>query len=338
MARKRTGDPVDRLEASLASGDLKPVYLLVGEEQFFRHRARTLIHDVVVGRHGGTVSVFSGDDPLETVLSELHGDSLFTSRRMVEVMGADGFLKQHGDAIVRYLERPSATGVLVLDATKVDGRTRLPGQVRSVGMLVDCPRLDDGRLPRWVRTEVERHGRKISSSAVALLLDEVGNNMFALATEIEKLVTYVGDRPGIEATDVASLTGHTRNWIIWALTDALGRRDKGAALRILEDLVREGNQPEALVGTLNWQITRLWRGRTILDAGGSQGDVASALRVGGKLLAGLVEQIGRFTQSDLARVSRMLLETDILLKSSGLPSKTVLERFLVQACEVAALV
>jgi len=60
---------------------------------------------------------------------------------------------------------------------------------------------------------------------VSLLVDEVGNSLFALAGEIDKLVTYAGDRKTIEPADVAQLTGHTRNWVVWSLTDALACRD-----------------------------------------------------------------------------------------------------------------
>jgi len=331
MSKKRS-HTVDDLERSLASGELFPVYLLVGEEQFLRHRGRNLIHDAVVNERGGTVSIFNADDPLEGVLKEVRGDSLFAARRMVELMEADAFLKQHGDALVRYLERPSASAVLVIDATKVDGRTRLPGVVRSIGMLIECPSLYEEKLPPWVRREVSRRGRKISGAAVSLLVDEVGSNLFALSTEIDKLITYLGERERIEPTDVAQLTGHTRSWIIWTLTDALGRRDVKAALRILEDLLREGSRPEALVGMLNWQITRLWRGRCLLDKGGTRRDVAAELRVGGKFLGALTEQIGQFTQDHLARISRMLLEADVALKSTMASEKMVLERFLVEAC------
>ena len=335
MAKKRSGKTLAELERSLGSGALLPVYLLVGEEPFLRHRGRDLIHDAIVQKHGGTVSVFSPDDPLEEVLNELRGDSLFASRRMIEVMQADGFLRNFGDALVRYLERPSASAVLVIDATKVDRRTRLPGVVRSVGMLVDCPRIYEDKLPRWVKAEVARHGRKISGAAISVLVDEVGNNLFAVATEIEKLITYLGDRPTIEAEDVAKLTGHTRSWVIWALTDALGRREATAALRVLEDLLTEGSPAESLIGSLNWQLTRLWRGKCLLESGHSTKDLASRLGVAGRYLAGLVEQIERFNREDLARLSRMLLEADVTLKSSGLPPKMVLERFLVEACSTA---
>ena len=48
MAKKRSGKTLADLERSLASGALLPVYLLVGEEAFLRHRGRDLIHDAIV--------------------------------------------------------------------------------------------------------------------------------------------------------------------------------------------------------------------------------------------------------------------------------------------------
>ncbi|HUU42402.1 MAG TPA: DNA polymerase III subunit delta, partial [Planctomycetota bacterium] len=271
-------------------------------------------------------------DPLETVLAELRGDSLFASRRMVEVMGADAFLRTHGDAIVRYLERPSATGVLVLDAAKVDGRTRLPGAVRAAGMIVDCPTVYEERLPGWVKSEVRRRGLDVSTAVVSVLIDEVGNNLFALAGEIDKLVTYVGDRKRIEADDVARITGHARSWVVWTLTDALGRRDVASALRVLEGLLREGDRAELIVGSLNWQISRLMKGRMLRDRGSDRREIASQLRVGARYVDAVMEQIDHFAVADLARVSRLLLEADVTMKSSGMEARTVLERFLVEAC------
>ena len=51
MAKKRSGKTLADLERSLASGALLPVYLLVGEEAFLRHRGRDLIHDAIVHEH-----------------------------------------------------------------------------------------------------------------------------------------------------------------------------------------------------------------------------------------------------------------------------------------------
>jgi len=337
MAKKQLGHTVDDLERSLKSGTLLPVYLLVGEEQFLRHKGRNLIHDVIVGSHGGSVSVFCPEDPVEAVLAELRGDSLFASRRMVEVVQADAFLRDHGDAVVRYLERPSAKAVLVLDALKVDGRTRLPAAVRAAGMVVECPLVYENKLADWIRQEARRRGCKIAAAAVSLLVDEVGNSLYALSGEIDKLITYAGDRKTIEPSDVAQLTGHTRSWIVWSLTDALARRDVASALRILENLLQEDDRAGiAIVGSLNWQISRLWQGRCVLDGGGSRDDLVSKLHVDYRKAEAIEEQARKFGREDLPRLSRLLLETDIALKTSQVPAKAVLERFLVEACGAAS--
>ena len=336
MGKFREKGGLGDLEKSLASGALLPVYLLVGEEQFMRHRARDMIRDVVVRGQGGTVVVLGADDPLEKVFEEVRGDSLFAARRMVELIQADVFLREHGDVLVRYLERPSASGVLVIDATKVDGRTRVLGAVRAAGMVVECPRLYESHLPPWVQAEVARRGRKISAAAVSLLVDEVGNNLFTLDSELEKLVTYVGERARIEAEDVTQLTGDTRSWVVWALTDALGRRDAASALRILERLLQEDSRAEGISGGLNWQVSRLWKGKYLLEKGAGANELASELRIEPRHVDAFVEQVRAFSREDLARVNRMLLDADITLKSSGLPEKVVLERFLVEACGVGS--
>ncbi len=332
MAKASSNSSLADLERALAKGDVKPVYLLLGEEAFLRHRARNLLHDRIVGAEKGTVSIFTSDDPLETILGDLRGDSLFASRRMVEVIQADKLLREKCDAVVRYLDRPSGSGVLVLDATKVDGRTKLPGAIRAAGMIVDCPLMRDGDLAGWLRAEVSRRGFRIASAAVGALLDEIGNNLFALDAEIEKLITYAGDKKEIEADAVARLTGNVKSWAVWAMGDALGKRDAAAALRILPSLLEEDPRGVQTVGALNWNVSLLARAKYVLDSGGGQNDLARELRVAPFKAQSIQEQATRFTRSDIARFSRMLLAVDISLKSSGMDTRTVLERFLVEAC------
>lgn len=330
---RKTLDPdVDDLARSLDAGTLLPVYLLTGEEPFLRHRARNLLHDVIVGKLKGSVSVFTGDDPLEKVLEDLRGDSLFAPRRMVEVVQADRLLRERCDAIVRYIERPSASGVLVLDAMKVDGRTKLPGAVRKAGMIVGCPLIYDDRLAGWVQSEAARRKCRISSSAVALLVDEVGNNLFALSAELDKLVTYAGAGKTIEAPDVARLTGNLHSWGVWALSDALGRKEAAEALRILASLLEEEPTGIGVIGMLNWHVSRLARGKFLTEAGGNRNDLISKLGVKPMQVQGLEEQIARFTKQDLARILHMLLDLDISLKTSAMDPKTAIEKFLVEAC------
>ena len=174
----------------------------------------------------------------------------------------------------------------------------------------------------------------MSTAAASVLIDEVGNNLFALTSEIDKLATYAGDAKEIEAEDVARLTGHLRSWAVWALTDALGRKDAAEALRILASLMEDDPRGVGVVGILNWQVSRLSQGKYLTEAGAGRGDLMSKLGVPPKYIQALEEQIAKFTTRDLARLSKMLLDADIALKSSAGAPQTVLEKFLVEACRI----
>jgi DNA polymerase-3 subunit delta len=336
MAEKRKGRTVDDLHRSLDAGKFAPVYLLTGEEDFLRHHARGLIRDAVVKRLGGTLAVFGGDEALERIFGELRGDSLFASKRVVEIISADEFVKSNADALVRYLERPSASGILVIDALKVDKRIRLYTLINTVGLAIECEPLKEWDVGRWVAGEVNRRGYRISPEASSMLVGEVGGNLFSLSNEIEKLLTYLGGRRKIEQADVAKVAGRSRVWEVWGLTDALGRRSAKECLAILENLLSEGTDAIGIVGTLNWQLRRLWEGKRILASGGNDFDLVRTLRVGKSFVGALREQIGKFSEQDLARLMHMLLETDVTLKSTGMSEKLVMERFLVRACAESA--
>ncbi len=333
---KAANSTITDLERALAKGELKPVYLLIGEEPFLRHRARNLIHERIVGTEKGSVSIFTSDDPLETILADLRGDSLFASRRMVEVIQADKLLREKCEAMIRYVERPSASGVLVLDAAKVDGRTKLPGALRAAGMIVECPPIRESELPGWVRSEVSRRGCKITGPAASALIDEVGNNLFALSAELDKLVTYAGDKKEIGAEEVSRLGGGSRNWATWAITDALGKRDAAQALRILPTLLEEDPRGVGTVGKFNWHFARLARAKQILTDGGTPGDLPGALGIPPFAAQTTAEQVRNLTTDGIARLSRLLLEVDIALKSTGQDPRMLLEKFVIRACRPSA--
>ena len=61
----------------------------------------------------------------------------------------------------------------------------------------------------------------------------VGPNPRQLHQEIEKLILYVGDRPGINGSDLKAVVSRNRQARAFALGDALGERDLPALLKAL---------------------------------------------------------------------------------------------------------
>ena len=78
-------------------------------------------------------------------------------------------------------------------------------------------------------------GKDIADEALAELINRVGPNLRALASEVEKLALYVGDLPNITPADVELLTTKQKQARAFALGEALGDRDLPKLLHVLDE-------------------------------------------------------------------------------------------------------
>ena len=335
MGRGKTKGGMDgeTFVRSVKNGPLRAVYAFVGENSYMAHKCSEALRDRFVSEGAGSaVKVFVGDEPAEVIFDELRTADLFVSKRLVIVLRGEVFIRANMDALVFYLEHPSAGSVLAVVCEKLDARTRLAKLIGSVGQMVRCKKLYPDQVVGWVRARFREAGKTSDAGVAEMLVEELGEDLFALESEVRKLSDYVGQRKRIELKDVRSLVGHDHHWEVFALTDAVGRGDTKRALGVLVDLMSEGEAPERLVAQLAWQLRRLWTARRLLDEGRSDAEVGREVRVHPRFLRGFMAQTARFSQAGLARLYRALAETDLALKTGRLDRSLAVERFVVEAC------
>src|SRR5438094_6896704 len=107
--------------------------------------------------------------------------------------------------------------------------------------------------------QLKGFGKKISDRALSELVASVGPNIRQLNNEIEKLALYVGDRAGIEASDVTAVVTRNKQARAFALGDALGDRDLPRLLRRLDEELWEMkfDSQKSGIGLLYGLITKV---------------------------------------------------------------------------------
>lgn len=108
---------------------------------------------------------------------------------------------------------------------------------------------------------VQTGGKSIGAEAVAELVTRVGPNLRALASEVEKLLLYVGDRGEITLDDVQILTTKQKLAQAFALGEALGERNLGKLMRVLDQElweIRAGiDRKKSEIGLLYGLLTKI---------------------------------------------------------------------------------
>ena len=134
---------------------------------------------------------------------------------------------------------------LLISAGKVDKRKTFFKTLDKIGSVetFSAWSADDKdwveRAEVTARTAVRERNKEISEAALAELVNRIGPHARQLASEIEKLCLFTGDRRKIEFTDVAAVCTRNKTAQAFALGDALGDRDLPRLLRRLDEALWE---------------------------------------------------------------------------------------------------
>ncbi len=93
------------------------------------------------------------------------------------------------------------------------------------------------------------NGKKISPSAMAILVEEAQEDLSLALNDLEKVLVYIGDKDKIEKEDVESLVSYSGRFRIDELIKAIDAQDKHSAFRILKDIL-DNFDPILIVGTM----------------------------------------------------------------------------------------
>lgn len=282
--------------------------------------------------------------------------TLFQSRDEVKPTSANTV-----DQYIAALDKGFPCGnILIITAETVDKRQRLFTYLKKNQTIIDCSVAAGGTnaaqgeqklvLKEMMLKTVAEFNKTIDPRAVDAFFDRVGFHPVAVATETEKLVHYVGDRPTITLKDLATMVSRSREDALYELTDAFSKKQLGKALVLLARLQDQGVHGLAILATMRNFLRKLLIFRSLqmgaspqwhrgMNAKQFQTGYLPALKAKGEwtdMLGGHPYALFMsFTKAHeyscpvLKRWLAMLLKAEFKLKGSPLPPRLVLEELFI---------
>ena len=339
--------------AQVKRGAAAPATLLLGPEAYERRRIKrallATVLETAVTQHD------LSELRLAEVLDDARALSLFASERVIWVANAEAALpkgkvaEEEGDGesagggdaapLAEYLKDPTPGVTLVFEASRFDFEgddKRKQERVRKFYAVIrDVVELRPYSA-QDARAEAESLARKagfrLAPEALDLLVEALGSDIARIAVEIEKLSLFAGDR-AIGVDDISALVPDARATTIFALVNALGRRDRARALGVLDTLTREGEYLPLALAFLSTQFRMALVSR---EAGlkSSQQIQSHFQRMGVPMWGSRAEQVWqtatKFSQPQLERALELIYQADKGLRDARPDDRTVMEQFIIQ--------
>ncbi|HET6820894.1 MAG TPA: DNA polymerase III subunit delta [Candidatus Limnocylindria bacterium] len=229
------------------------------------------------------------------------------------------------------------------DATKPPALlSRLAGAVVARGGVVEerlAPRR--GELQAWIRGRARDRAIDIEPRAAAQLAERIGGMVAETdvergeqtriaAAELEKLATYATGR-AITAEDVGLLVADTRPASLFAITNAVDRRDPAAAAAALDRALAEEQPALRILGALQGRISDLIVARDLQASGATAAELTKRIGRGNARMAErLAEAARRYSGPELEQMLIGLFEADMAIKTNVMEPEPALAAWLGQ--------
>lgn len=227
-----------QLIGELASGKFKPVYLLMGEENHYIDVVSDWIEEHLVdpsARDFDQTVVYGRDVDMVSVVSTAKRFPMLSPVHLVLVKEAQDIAVKEWEQLVPYLGQPSPQTVLVFcyRHKKLDKRTAAYKAIAKVGVVYETPKVYDNMVPSWIKSEVAAHGFGVTDKATVMLAQHLGTDLGKVANELTKLYPLLPQGGTITDELVEEQIGISKDYNIFELQNAIGRRDPVMCNRIV---------------------------------------------------------------------------------------------------------
>jgi DNA polymerase-3 subunit delta len=350
--------PAERFVSEVKQRKLRPAYVFLGDEAFFRKRCREALIEHLVPPELRDFSLHEFDlaeTELIEVLDHARTPSLMAPFqvffvRSVKALYGRGSHEDEFNAIAEYVANPNPDAVIIfvadhvslpadlrhMELTDRDGYERIRETLGKVCGVVELARVEEGEAVRWITDTATAQKVKVEIDAARELVDALGGDMMLIANELEKLILYVGEKKRITLGDVETMVLAAKQRSLYELTDAISAKDRGRSLLILDAILSSGDGDEAAIGHL-YMLAKTFRQmlvileRRVRDSRALWQVLWQGFRVPPFAAEDIIRQARRYkSRRELTRALRLIARADLALRSNPPSKRLVLEKLVLE--------
>ncbi|MBI4032258.1 DNA polymerase III subunit delta [Candidatus Berkelbacteria bacterium] len=232
---------------------------------------------------------------------------------------------------------PDTTVAVVYEPGIPDRRTVLFKTLVKAAKVQEFAPLVGAQLARWIDELLAPHEARIEPKARAELMEMTSGDSWRIATELQKLATYLVDAPVAQRVITSDLLEQmvrsAPTTSIFALTDALASGDPTQTLRVFHRLTAAGENAQYLLAMVGSTLRTLILIRDSLDSARDKATPAMIAQMTGLkpfVISKNLMAAKQRTLGDLCASLTALVDLDLATKTGRIDADVGLELFVVQ--------
>ncbi|MBS9773573.1 MAG: DNA polymerase III subunit delta [Tenacibaculum sp.] len=312
---------IKNIVEDIKNGNLKPIYLLMGEEPYYIDKISGFIEENVLNEADkgfDQLVLYGRDVSVEDIVGSAKRYPMMAERQVIIVKEAQDLSKTI-DKLESYAENPHQTTVLVLNYKykKLDKRKKLYKVIAKNGLIYESKKLYENQVADWIVRVLSGKKYKIEPKASQMLVEFLGTDLTKIANELNKLTSVLQENTIINAGHIEENIGISKDFNNFELRKAIGQLNVVKANRIINYFAQnpKDNPLVVTISLLNSFFTQLLQYHGLKDK--SKISVAKALGVNPYFVGDYVEASKNYPMRKVSQIITLLREADVKSKGVG---------------------
>ena len=324
------------LEKQLAEAPPKAFFIL-GPEAFLIKKSLRMIKNHFLSKEQADFNfeVFrAGEMKLEKLYEMTSTLPVFSEKRLVVCQNSENFKESDEKALHQILKESEHHCILIFISSSADKRKKIIKYLSQNTYLMPADKVKEKEILPWILHLSKAEGLKLSTGSANLLKEYAGLDLLHLEQEIKKIKNFSKGKSVISEEDILKIVPRVQPENIFALSQAIGKRNLPKALTSLARLMEDQQNTIGALALIIRHIRILARVKEGLALGLSPQTIALKTGVPGFFIKNYSQTAKLWTPAKIHSTLEVLKATDKALKSSPLSSHIWLENFIVKTCSI----
>lgn len=330
---RKTAPSVSEITKNIKKGKILPIYYLFGEDSYNLSATVEAIEKAVspfIDSDFDKDVCYSEDRNLQDVLDTARAFPFGSQKKLVVYKEAE---KSKDKKLLEfYVSSPPEFTVLVLVHNgKITNLTSSPFKLLLENSFIfEAKELKGDNLVEWVNDFAASKGRQISSENALLIVDMSGENRMVIESQLEKIITFIGDKTEITFNAIKEVTSFLKEYSIFDLQNAIFQKDKSTSLKIAFNLLEIGQDATYIVNMLTRAFIGLSQMKELKEKKLSDFEMARIVGSHHFYVKNYQRAEMLFSNNDLIKAAEALLKADVSIKTTSVDQKTVITLLIAE--------
>ena len=312
---------VKHIVDDIKSGNIKPIYFLMGEEPYYIDEISKYIENNVLDESEkgfNQVVMYGRDVAIDEVVSSAKRFPMMAERQVIIVKEAQD-LSRSIDKLESYATNPQPSTVLVFNYKykKLDKRKKVYKAIAKNGVIFESKKLYENQVSDWIRRVLGGKKYNIEPKSAQMLVEFLGTDLSKISNELNKLTSILPAETIISPNHIEENIGISKDFNNFELRKAIGNKDVVKSNRIINYFIQnpKSNPLVMTISLLNSFFTQLLMYHGLKDK--SKASVARALGVNPYFVDDYVSAARNYPMRKVSQIINFLRDADVKSKGVG---------------------